>query len=36
MEMSGQLHAPEALPLGKGFPVLIGQEAEWVPEWILK
>jgi hypothetical protein len=33
MGASGQLHAPAALlPLGKGPPVLIVQEAGWVPE----
>jgi hypothetical protein len=30
MEVSGQLHAPAALPLGKEPPVSIGQEAGWV------
>jgi hypothetical protein len=32
MEVSGQLHTPVALPLGKESPVSIGQEAEWVPQ----
>jgi hypothetical protein len=32
MEMSGQLHAPAALPLGKEPLVPIGQEAGWAPE----
>jgi hypothetical protein len=32
MEMSGQLHAPAALSLGKDSLVPIGYEAGWVPE----
>jgi hypothetical protein len=32
MEVSGQLHAPAALPPGKGPLVPIGQEAGWAPE----
>jgi hypothetical protein len=32
MEVSGQLHAPDALPPGKEPPVPIGQEAGWAPE----
>jgi hypothetical protein len=31
MEVSGQLHAPAALTLGKEPPVSIGQEAAWAP-----
>jgi hypothetical protein len=31
MEMSGQLHAPAALPTGKEPLVPIGKEAEWAP-----
>jgi hypothetical protein len=30
--VSGQLHAPAILPLGKEPPALIGEEAGWVPE----
>jgi hypothetical protein len=30
--VSGQLHAPAALPPGKKPLVPIGQEAEWAPE----
>jgi hypothetical protein len=30
--MSGQLHAPVALPQIKETPVLIGHEAGWAPE----
>jgi hypothetical protein len=35
--MSGQLHAPAALPLGKELSATIGQEAAWAPEpvWTL-
>jgi hypothetical protein len=32
MEVSGQLHAPAALPPGKETLVHIVQEAEWAPE----
>jgi hypothetical protein len=32
MEVSGQLHAPAALPPGKQPPVPTGKEAEWAPE----
>jgi hypothetical protein len=32
MEVSGQLHAPAALPPGKETPVSTGYEAEWAPE----
>jgi hypothetical protein len=32
LEMSGQLHAPEALLPGKEHPVRIRKEAGWVPE----
>jgi hypothetical protein len=32
MEVSGQLHAPTALPLGKEPPVLIVYAAVWAPE----
>jgi hypothetical protein len=32
MEVSGQLHAPAALPLEKEPPVLIGYEVGWAPE----
>jgi hypothetical protein len=32
MEVSGQLHAPAALPPGKEPLVPIGQEAGWAPE----
>jgi len=32
MEVSGQLHAPAALPLGKEPPVPIRQEAGWAQE----
>jgi hypothetical protein len=32
MEVSGQLHAPAALPPGKDPPVPNGQEAGWAPE----
>jgi hypothetical protein len=32
MEVSGQLHVPDALPLGKEPLVPIGQEAGWAPE----
>jgi len=31
MEVSGQLHAPSALPPGKDPPMHIGQEAVWDP-----
>jgi hypothetical protein len=30
--MSGQLHAPAALPSGKEPPVAIREEAVWVPQ----
>jgi hypothetical protein len=30
--VSGQLHAPAALPPGKEPLVPIGEEAEWAPE----
>jgi len=32
MEVSGQLHAPAALPPGKEPLVPIGYEAGWAPE----
>jgi hypothetical protein len=32
MEVSGQLHAPAALPPGKEAMVPTGQEAGWAPE----
>jgi hypothetical protein len=32
MEMSGQLHASAALPLGKEHSVPIGQEVGWTSE----
>jgi hypothetical protein len=32
MEVSGQLHAPAALPQGKIPPVPIGYEAGWTPD----
>jgi hypothetical protein len=32
MEVSGQLHAPDALTPGKELSVPIGQEAGWTPE----
>jgi hypothetical protein len=32
MEVSGELHAPVALPMEKELPVPIGQEAGWAPE----
>jgi hypothetical protein len=32
LEVSGQIHAPDALPQGKGPLVPIGQEAGWTPE----
>jgi hypothetical protein len=32
MEVSGQLHAPAALPPGKWHPVHISHEAGWAPE----
>jgi len=32
MDVSGQLHAPVALPPGKKLLVSIGQEAGWAPE----
>jgi hypothetical protein len=37
MEVSGQLHTPTALPLGKESPLPIGREAGWTPEpvWTL-
>jgi hypothetical protein len=35
MEVSGQLHAPAALPPGKEPLVPIEQEARWVPETLL-
>jgi hypothetical protein len=37
MDVSGQLHAPAALPPGKVHPPPIGQEAGWAPEpvWTL-
>jgi hypothetical protein len=34
MEMSGQLHAPLALPLEKENLIPIGKEAGWVSELI--
>jgi hypothetical protein len=30
--VSGQLHAPDALPLGKELPLPIGSQAGWAPE----
>jgi hypothetical protein len=38
MEVSGQLHAPAALPAGKEPLELIGYEAGWAPEsvWTLR
>jgi hypothetical protein len=35
--MSGQHHAPAALPPGKQPPITIEEEAEWAPEsvWLL-
>jgi hypothetical protein len=35
MEVSGQFHAPAALPPGKELPVPIGKEAGWAPEPLL-
>jgi hypothetical protein len=32
LEMSGELHAPAALPPGKEHPVHIGEEVGWTPE----
>jgi hypothetical protein len=32
MEVSGQLHAPTALPLGKESPVPIQEEVGWIQE----
>jgi len=32
MEVSGQLHALAALPLGKEFLLPTGLEARWAPE----
>jgi hypothetical protein len=32
MEVSGQLHAPAALPIGKEFLVSNVKEAGWAPE----
>jgi hypothetical protein len=32
LEVSGQLHAPAALPLGKKLAVPTGQETGWAPE----
>jgi len=32
MEVSGQLHAPATLSLGKELPVPIRDEAAWAPE----
>jgi hypothetical protein len=32
LELSGQLHAPAALPPGKEPPVPIGEEGRWTPE----
>jgi len=32
MELSGQRHAPGALPPGKDPPVSIVQESRWAPE----
>jgi hypothetical protein len=32
LEVTGQLHAPAALPPGKEPPVTIGKEAGWAPE----
>jgi hypothetical protein len=36
MGVSGQLHAPAALPPGEKPPVPIGQEAGWAPEPVSK
>jgi hypothetical protein len=36
MEVSGQLHAPAALPSGKEPPVPIGYEAGWAPQPVWK
>jgi hypothetical protein len=35
MEVSGQLHAPAALPPGKELLVPIGKEAGWAPRAVL-
>jgi hypothetical protein len=35
LEVSGQLHAPAALPQGKEPSVPIGQEVGWAPEPVL-
>jgi hypothetical protein len=32
MEVSGELHAPAALPPWKEHPVPIGKEADWAQE----
>jgi len=34
MEVSGQLHAPAALQMGKQPPVTFGYKAEWAPETV--
>jgi len=34
MEVSGELHSLDALPLGKEPPVPLGQEAGWDPELV--
>jgi hypothetical protein len=38
LEVSGQLHAPAALPPEKEPPILIGEEAGWAPEpvWTIR
>jgi hypothetical protein len=36
MEVSGQVHAPAALPKRKELPVPIGYEAGWAPEPVWK
>jgi hypothetical protein len=35
MEVSGQFHAPIALPPRKESPVPTGWEAGWAPKWTL-
>jgi len=34
MEISGQLHASAALPLGKEFPLHIDKESGWAPRLV--
>jgi hypothetical protein len=36
MEVSGQLHAPSALPSEKDLPLFIEQEAGWAPKPVWK